>query len=348
MRPMPAPPKRQLTDLTLPELTGLLESRARALAALRWLHESEPVPTDLPERIPGVAPEAWARVRQACELALPRVAARLAAPDGTVKYAFEAADAARFESVLIPAEGRSTLCVSSQAGCSRRCAFCATARLGLTRNLTAGEIVAQLLRAKPDAPEGSPLRNVVFMGMGEPFDNLDEVLRAVELLTQPPAPALGAAHVTVSTSGVLPGMERFLRESQAHLALSLNATTDEQRAALMPQTKQWPIADLLGLLRRSCEGSDRLFFVESVLLDGFNDSDDDARRLVALLQGIRARVNLIPHTAFDGCGYGRATAERILAFQRIVHDGGVRCLLRSSRGEDIAAACGQLAGKSGP
>ncbi|HEY3446688.1 MAG TPA: 23S rRNA (adenine(2503)-C(2))-methyltransferase RlmN [Myxococcales bacterium] len=342
---MPAS-KRQLTGLTLAELTGLLDSRARALAALRWLHESEPVPTSLPERIPGVAPEAWAKVREACELSLPRIAVRQAASDGTVKYAFEAAaDAARFESVLIPADGRSTLCVSSQAGCSRRCAFCATARLGLTRNLTAGEIVAQFLLAKSDAPQGSPLRNVVFMGMGEPFDNLDEVLRAVEILTQPPAPSLGASHVTVSTSGVLPGMERFLRECQAHLALSLNATTDAQRAELMPQTRQWPIAELMGLLRRSCEGSDRLFFVEYVILDGFNDADDDARRLVELLQGIRARVNLIPHNAFEGCGYGPAKRERILAFQKIVHEGGVRCLLRSSRGEDIDAACGQLAGR---
>lgn len=339
--------KRQISGLTLAELTALLDSRARALAALRWLHEAAPVPTSLPERIPGVAPEAWAKVLEACELELPRVAARQAASDGTVKYAFEAADGARFEAVLIPAEGRSTLCVSSQAGCSRRCAFCATARLGLARNLQAGEVVAQLLLAKPDAPQGSPLRNVVFMGMGEPFDNLDEVLRAVELLTQPPAPALGAAHVTVSTSGVLPGMERFLRECQAHLALSLNATTDEQRAALMPQTKQWPIAELLGLLRRACEGSERIFFIEYVVLDGFNDSDDDARRLVALLHGIRARVNLIPHNAFEGCGYGPARMERILAFQKIVHEGGVRCLVRSSRGEDIDAACGQLAGKKG-
>ncbi|MGC4117665.1 MAG: 23S rRNA (adenine(2503)-C(2))-methyltransferase RlmN [Myxococcales bacterium] len=341
---MPAS-KRQLSGLTLAELTVLLDSRSRALAALRWLHESQPVPASLPERIAGVAPEAWANVREACELVLPRIVARQAATDGTVKYAFEAADGARFESVLIPAEGRSTLCVSSQAGCSRKCAFCATARLGLTRNLQAAEVVAQFLLAKPDAPANAPLRNVVFMGMGEPFDNLDEVLRAVELLAQPPAPALGAAHVTVSTSGVLPGMERFLRESQAHLALSLNATTDDQRAALMPQTKQWPLSDLLGLLRKSTEETDRIFFLEYVILDGFNDSDEDARRLVGLLEGVRARVNLIPHNAFEGCGYGPAKTERIVAFQKIVHEGGVRCLLRSSRGEDIDAACGQLAGK---
>jgi 23S rRNA (adenine2503-C2)-methyltransferase len=291
-----------------------------------------------------VSPEAWAKVRAAAELSLPRVAARQVASDGTVKYAFEVGEA-RFESVLIPAQGRSTLCVSSQAGCSRRCAFCATARLGLTRNLEAGEIVAQLVLAKADAPERAPLRNVVFMGMGEPLDNLDEVLRAVEVLAQPPAPQLGSGHVTVSTSGVLPGMERFLRESQAHLALSLNATTDAQRLELMPQTRQWPIAALLGLLRQASPGSERLFFIEYVILDGFNDSDDDARRLVDLLQGVRARVNLIPLNPFEGCGHRPAEAERTLAFQKIVHESGIRCLLRSSRGEDVDAACGQLAGR---
>ncbi|MBI5542815.1 MAG: 23S rRNA (adenine(2503)-C(2))-methyltransferase RlmN [Deltaproteobacteria bacterium] len=337
--------KRQLTGLTLEELTALLESRSRALAALRWLYQVSPVPAALPERIPGVSPEAWANVRKACELSLPRTVMRRVSADGTLKYVFEAAGA-RFEAVLIPAEGRSTLCVSSQSGCTRHCAFCATARLGFGRNLHAGELVAQFLIAKGDAPAGSPLRNVVFMGMGEPFDNLDEVLRAIGILEQPPAPQLGASHITVSTSGVLPGMERFLRESESHLALSLNATTDAQRAELMPQTRQWPLAQLLELLRMSSAQSERLFFVEYVLLDGFNDSDDDARRLVALLKGVRARVNLIPHNGFEGCGYRPSRSERVLAFQRIVHESGIRCLLRSSRGDEIGAACGQLALRS--
>ena len=340
---MNGPAKRLLAGLTLAELAEIVDSRARARATLRWLHGAAPqAPDALPERIPGVSPKAWAKLRDVCDLALPRVVARQAASDGTVRYVLESAGA-RFESVLIPAAARSTLCVSTQAGCSRRCAFCATARLGLSRNLEAGEIVAQLVLARAEAPAGAPLRNVVFMGMGEPLDNLDPVLRAVEILAQAPAPQIGPGHITVSTSGVLPGMQRFLRECPAHLALSLNATTDEQRAALMPQTRQWPIAALLELLRESSQRSERVFFIEYVLLDGFNDTDEDARRLVALLRGIRARVNLIPHNAFEGSAFQPSPAERVLAFQKIVHEAGVRCLLRSSRGGDIDAACGQLA-----
>ena len=334
--------KRQITGLRLAELAELLESRSRALAALRWLWQSRPAPMLLPERIPGVSAKHWARVLETCALDLPRTAARQSSADGTVKHAFEARGS-RFESVLIPAKDRSTLCVSSQAGCSRRCEFCATARLGLARNLEAAEIVEQVLLARDDTPASAPLRNVVFMGMGEPMDNLDHVLRAIEVLTQAPAPQLGAGHITVSTSGILPGMQRFLRESEAHLALSLNATTDAQRARLMPQTKQWPIGELLKVLRQASEDSERMFFVEYVLLDGFNDSDEDARRLVRLLTGVRARVNLIPHNAFLGCEWRPSPPERILAFQKIVNDARIRCLLRTSRGEEIDAACGQLA-----
>jgi len=338
-------PNRPFTGLTLSELTALLESRPRALTALRWLHSSPTPPTRLPDRLPGVSAKAWERVHSECELCLPRIVARQRSKDGTVKYAFEA-EGARFEAVLIVEKGRSTLCVSSQSGCTRRCAFCATARLGFVRNLTAGEIVAQLLLAKADAPAKAPLRNVVFMGMGEPLDNLDQVLRAIEILTQAPLPQLGVGHVTVSTSGVLPGMRRFLEESRAHLALSLNATTDETRTLLMPQTRTWPIAELIDLLRASSRASERLFFIEYVLLAGVNDSDDDARRLVCLLEGVRARVNLIPHNAFAPCPWEPARPERIEAFQRIVHRAGIRCLVRSPHGQEIDAACGQLALKT--
>lgn len=328
--------------LTLSELTALLASRARAMAAVRWLYGLRKLPSCLPERIPGVTPEAWERLREACELSLPRVLVRKPARDGTVKFAFESRGAA-FEAVLIPARGRSTVCVSSQSGCTRRCSFCATAKLGFCRSLDADEIVGQFLIAKNDAPPHAPLRNVVFMGMGEPMDNLDSVFRAIDVLTQAPAPQLGADHMTVSTSGVLPGMKRLLASCPAHLALSLNATTDAQREVLMPQTRQWPIVELLGLLRESSGRTGRLFFIEYVLLDGFNDSDDDARRLVSLLEGVRARVNLIPFNAYEGCPWGPSKPERVAAFRSIVHAAGIRCLVRTARGEGIDAACGQLA-----
>jgi 23S rRNA (adenine2503-C2)-methyltransferase len=179
--------------------------------------------------------------------------------------------------------------------------------------------------------------------MGEPMDNLDQVLRAVTVLTQPPL-QLRAQRVTVSTSGVLPGMRRFLAESSASLALSLNATTDETRRQLMPQTRMWPIAALLGALRDDARRAPaRVHFIEYVLFAGVNDTDADADRLVALLDGIAARVNLIPHNPHPGSPLAPPSPERLLAFQRRVAGQGVRCLVRWPRGRAIAAACGQLA-----
>jgi 23S rRNA (adenine2503-C2)-methyltransferase len=180
--------------------------------------------------------------------------------------------------------------------------------------------------------------------MGEPLDNLDEVLRAVEVLTQSPAPQLAAVQVTVSTSGVLPGMRRFLKECRASLALSLNATTDDVRDRLMPHNRTWPIESLLGLLREDAtHDARRIHFIEYVLFDGVNDTDADADRLVQLLQGVSARVNLIPHNPFEGNPLGPPSNERVRAFHERVVSQGLRCMVRWPRGQEIAAACGQLA-----
>lgn len=340
-------PGATFTGLNLGELTRLLGSRTRALAARRWLFEVRPLPSVLPSRIPGVSARAWEAVRESAPLPEWRVAEQREAPDGTTKFALALGQAA-VEAVLIPAERRSTVCVSSQAGCTRHCRFCATATLGFSRQLTAGEIVLQYAIAGAVAPTDKPLRNVVFMGMGEPLDNLDAVLGAVEVLTEAASPRLSWEHVTVSTSGVLPEMERFLRSSQAQLALSLNATTDEQRERLMPHNRVWPIAALLGVLRDDQQrGSGRRYFIEYVLWRDVNDTDEDARRLVALLAGLPAHVNLIPHNAFDGNVFQPPAPERVLAFQRLVHEGGVRCLVRWPRGREIGAACGQLALRTG-
>ncbi|HVR71078.1 MAG TPA: 23S rRNA (adenine(2503)-C(2))-methyltransferase RlmN [Vicinamibacteria bacterium] len=340
-----APPA--FSGLALDTLAESLGGRTRALAARRWLFTCRPVPTVLPERIPSVAAVAWTRLRDAAPLPRWRLVERAASPDGTVKHVLDV-DGAQVETVLIPTAARSTVCVSSQSGCSRSCAFCATATLGFRRQLTAAEIVLQYLVAQSEAPPTAPLRNVVFMGMGEPMDNLDEVMAAVDRLLEPPLPRLAAQHVTVSTSGVLPGMKRFLREGRGQLALSLNASTDSTREALMPHTRQWPIRDLLEALREDqARGSGRRYFIEYVLWEGVNDSDEDARRLVELLRGLQAHVNLIPHNAFATSPLrapGRAAVER---FQALLHGGGVRCLVRSPRGQEISAACGQLALVSG-
>ena len=241
-------PGATLTGLPLTELAALLGSRTRALAARKWLYETRPLPEALPARIAGVTGRAWDAVRAGAPLPEWRLTQRQQAPDGTTKLAL-ALGAATVETVLIPAEDRTTVCVSSQAGCTRHCRFCATATLGFARNLTAGEIVLQYAVARAEAPAQRPARNVVFMGMGEPMDNLDAVLTAVNVLTEEAAPRLSSGHVTVSTAGVLPEMKRFLRESRAHFALSLNATTDAQRERLMPHNRIWPIAALLDALR---------------------------------------------------------------------------------------------------
>jgi 23S rRNA (adenine2503-C2)-methyltransferase len=332
-----------LTGLSLPALTEILGSRTRALATRRWLYgAARPVPEALPERIAGVAPAAWTELRSASEMPSWRLAERAVSVDGTIKYALEL-DKVTIETVLIPAEDRSTVCVSSQSGCTRHCSFCATATLGFRRQLTAGEIVLQYLVAQSEAPEHAPARNVVFMGMGEPMDSLDEVMGAIDRLLEPPLPRIGAGHITVSTSGVLPGIQRFLREGRGHLALSLNATTDAGREALMPHNKQWPIGDLLEALREDARrGSGRRYFIEYVLWDGVNDSDDDARRLVSLLSDLPAHVNLIPHNPFPASPLRPAAPDRVLRFQTLLHTGGVRALIRTPRGREIAAACGQL------
>ncbi len=332
----------ELPAVPVAQLTEILGSKSRALATKRWLFAGAP-PARMPRRIPGVAPQAWDALRQRTEMPSWSLGERLESSDGTVKYALRFGDAT-VETVLIPARGRSTVCLSCQAGCTRRCRFCATATLGYARGLTPGEIVLQYAIARAEAPAAAPARNIVFMGMGEPMDNLDAVMTAIDRLCEEGEPRLAAEHITVSTSGVVPGMRRFLREGRGHLALSLNATEDGLRTKLMPHNRTWPIAELLDVLREDYrKKSGRRYFIEYVLFDSLNDSDAEARRLGGLLAGLPTHVNLIPFNPFSGLPFAPSPLERVLAFRKIVHDGGVRCLIRRPRGRDVAAACGQLA-----
>ncbi len=296
---------------------------------------------DLPARVKGVTQEAWARLRASAFLPAWSEVSRVTSEDGTTKLALRIGEST-IETVLIHARGRSTVCVSSQAGCTRHCDFCATARLGFGRNLRAGEIVLQYLVAAALEPARPP-RNVVFMGMGEPLDNLDEVLAAVRGLTDV-FPGLSPRRVTVSTAGVLPSMKRFLEESDASLALSLNATTDEIRSRVMSHNRQWPIAALLGVLRADGERHPkRRSFIEYVLLAGVNDAEHDARRLAEWLVGLNAQVNVIPHNPFPGSPYRAPARTDTLRFQERLRVLGVNSIVRWPRGADIAGACGQLA-----
>lgn len=331
-----------LLAATVDHLAAELNSRTRALALRRHLMGSAPASGRPPASVPGVGREAWQRLRERAWVPEWALLASTTGSDGTRKLALRL-NGADVESVLIRSRGRSTVCVSSQAGCTRHCDFCATARLGFTRNLRAGEIVLQYLLAGHAEPGGAAPRNVVFMGMGEPLDNLDEVLKAVRALVDV-VPGLSPRQVTVSTAGVLPGMKRFLAGCDASLALSLNATTNELRSRLMPHNRTWPIEDLVGVLRADAAAHPRRrYFVEYVLLRGVNDAEADARRLAELLAGLPAQLNLIPHNPFPDSGYAAPPRRETLGFQARLKAHGLRPIVRWPRGSDIAGACGQLA-----
>jgi len=243
---------------------------------------------------------------------------------------------------------RRTLCLSTQVGCAMGCGFCMTATMGLLRNLSAGEICDQVYRVNEDlrrlGVKGErPLTNLVFMGMGEPLHNYDNVLRALRLLLSEEGANFSHRHVTVSTSGLVPNIARFAAETQVKLAISLNATTDEQRAKLMPVDRKWNIAALLEAVRGFPSRQGRRVTIEYVLLRGVNDSAEDAVRLASLLRGLPVKVNLIPYNENPGLGFHDPGAERVEAFREALQARGVTALVRRNRGRDIAAACGQLA-----
>jgi 23S rRNA (adenine2503-C2)-methyltransferase len=251
---------------------------------------------------------------------------------------------AQIEAVFMPSEGRQTICISTQAGCAVDCHFCLTAQLGLIRNLTAGEIIGQVLVAlEENRASLAPQTNVVLMGQGEPLLNFDAVMAAARILLDPNGVALSAKHITLSTSGIVPGIERLAQERvRPKLAVSLNASTDEQRDALMPINRKYSLDILLDACRRyPLRPWEHLTF-EYVLLGGVNDSPEDARRVVRLLAHIRAKVNLIPWNP-GALPYRPPEPDRVEEFRRILTEKGVPAFVRFSRGQDVFAACGQLA-----
>ena len=289
-----------------------------------------------------------ARLVQEARIGLPRIVKRFHSADGSVRYLLalesEGAAGTSIEAVFMPETKRQTLCISTQAGCPVNCHFCLTAQLGLIRNLTAGEIVGQVLAALEDnRAKLAPQTNVVLMGQGEPLLNYEPVMAGVRRLLDPNGVGLSPKHVTLSTSGILPGIERLAQEKvRPKLAVSLNASSDEQRNAIMPINRKYPLEALLEACRRyPLRPWERLTF-EYVLLGGFNDQPDDARRVVKLVANLRAKVNLIPWNPGE-LPYRLPEPERVEEFRRILTEKGVPAFVRYSRGQDIMAACGQLA-----
>ncbi|MFT6932980.1 MAG: 23S rRNA (adenine2503-C2)-methyltransferase, partial [Paracoccaceae bacterium] len=287
-------------------------------------------------------------------IAIPEVVTRDVSEDGTRKYLVRIAGGHEVEVVYIPETDRGTLCISSQVGCTLTCPFCHTGTQKLVRNLTSGEIVGQIMLARDDlnewpelgrAPKNETrlLSNVVLMGMGEPLYNFENVRDAMKIAMDPEGISLSRRRITLSTSGVVPEIARTAQEIGCLLAVSFHATTDETRDKLVPINKRWNIETLLDTLRTypKVSNSERITF-EYVMLKGVNDTDEDAHRLVKLIEGIPAKINLIPFNEWPGAPYERSSNNRIRAFADIIYNAGYASPIRKPRGEDIMAACGQL------
>ncbi len=271
---------------------------------------------------------------------------RAESADGTVKFLFGLADGASIESVLIPEARRLTLCISTQAGCGFGCAFCATATLGLTRNLTASEIVDQILEASRALAGEQRITHIVLMGMGEPLANYSQTLKALEIINNGDwGLGISPRRVTLSTVGLVPQIQKLMEETRVNLAVSLHAPDDTLRGSLMPVNRKYPLAELLECCRAlSMPRRQRITF-EYVLLGGINDSEQQARQLARLLRGVPSKINVIPFNPHPGSGFARPTPEQIERFQATLRDAGVQINLRRPRGDDIQAACGQLQGE---
>ncbi len=353
--PLAVVAKADLKAMTRAELTtwvtaSLGEPRFRADQIFRWIHmrgvNSFEEMTDLNKPL-RTSLEAVARLGG---LALEDVKR---SQDGTRKLLFRTADGDRIESVLIPMEDRITQCVSSQVGCKIGCDFCLTARMPLRRNLAASEIVDQVLWAQKVLAEEAgaggdgPTRvaNIVYMGMGEPLDNYDNVMRSLRILTDELGIQISPRRITVSTSGVVPKLQRLAKEDlQPQLAVSLNASHNVQRTALIPINKAWPIEELVKTLKAFPLATRRRITVEYVLLAGVNDTRDDAERVAKMLRGLRCKVNLIPFNPWPGSQYARPTPQAVDGFGQVLLDHGYTVTVRYSKGDDIGAACGQLDG----
>ena len=322
------------------------ERSFRADQVVKWVHQQGV--TDF-SAMTNLSKSLRQRLASNARLDPPEVVADRQSTDGTRKWLLRLADGNCIETVFIPEPGRGTLCVSSQVGCALNCSFCATARQGYNRNLESHEIIGQVwLAQRLLAAEGGqrPITNVVLMGMGEPLLNFDNVVRAVNLMMDDFAYGLSRRRVTLSTAGLVPGIDRLREECPVSLAVSLHAPEDRLRSELVPINRKYPIGQLLDACRRYAADAPRTRITfEYVMLDGVNDGMKHARQLTRLLADVPAKVNLIPLNGFQGVQYGRSAPEVIDRFRDVLLEAGLMTITRKTRGDDIDAACGQLAGR---
>ncbi len=337
----------------------------RAKQLLRWVHQRGISDFD---QMTDLAKGFRSTLTERCTLQTPSVITQKVSTDGTRKWLFDVGNNNAVETVFIPEDDRGTLCISSQAGCTVACRFCSTGHQGFNRNLTTAEIVGQLWKARHDIMQDMPaarlaataqgqapgavndqdlrvISNVVMMGMGEPLLNYDQLLPALLLMLDDNAYGLSRRRVTVSTSGVVPFMDRLAHDCPVALAVSLHAPNDALRDQLVPLNRKYPLAELIAACNRYLEHAPRDFITfEYVMLDGVNDSDEHARQLVEITRQVKCKLNLIPFNPFPEAGLKRSSNARIRQFSSLLVDQGVITTVRKTRGEDIDAACGQLAG----
>src|SRR3989440_10143494 len=318
------------------------EKPFRARQLLRWIHQQGE--TDF-ARMSDLAKPLRDKLAASARIEAPLIVGDTTAEDGTRKWLLKVDDANAVEGVFSPETNRGTLCISSQAGCTLDCAFCSTGKQGFNRNLDTAEIIGQLWLAnrllRIDSSVERPVSNVVMMGMGEPLLNLDNVIPALRLMLDDNAYGLSRRRVTVSTSGVIPGMDRLRDECPVALAVSLHAPNDALRDRLVPVNRKYPLRELVAACNRYLEKAPRDFITfEYVMLDCVNDSEEQARELVALAARVRSKFNLIPFNPFPASEFRRSEPERIRRFAEILQRGGLTVTTRKTRGDDIAAACG--------
>jgi len=324
------------------------EAAYRADQIMQWIYRRG---VDDFDAMSNVSKDMRTRLKERFVIRPPELLAEQVSADGTRKWVLGLSGGNAIETVYIPEENRATLCISSQVGCAMDCSFCSTATQGLNRNLTTAEIVAQVWFAAKtlggDFQNERVISNVVFMGMGEPLANYNAVLPAIGILLDDFGFGLSKRRVTVSTSGLVPFMDRLHEDCDTALAVSLHAPNDALRDQLVPINRKYPIAELMAACRRYTAGRERKMHIvyEYVMLDGVNDQPEHARQLARLLGGMPAKVNLIPFNPFPGSGYQRSKPEAILAFANILRSKQVLTTVRRTRGDDIDAACGQLVGR---
>lgn len=331
--------KKNLSGMTLGELkdvvqqTGLPQYAAKQIAD--WLYKKKTVRI---EEMTNISSAKREQLGNRYQIGNYPPAEAVKSSDGTVKYLFRAGEKGFIESVYIPAKDRATLCVSSQIGCKMNCLFCMTGKQGFSANLTANEIINQI----QSIPESEQLTNLVFMGMGEPLDNTDELFKALEILVSPYGYGWSPKRITVSTIGVPKGLKRFLEESQCHLAVSLHSPFPDQRLSLMPAEKAFPLTEIIDIIKEYDFSHQRRVSFEYIVFKGSNDSAVHAKALARLLGGIPCRVNLIRFHAIPGVALESPSAEQMEVFRDRLNAERITCTIRSSRGEDIFAACGML------